>query len=220
MIRINLLPVKASRRVEAVKEEAILSGVVIGVLVLLCAGAYFWIGSQVSSTKAENKRLENEITQLKQVVARVDEIDKIKEDLTQKLQVIEQLKKGKTGPVHMLDELSNATPEKVSITKLSEEGGKLELEGLAVSNEVISQFLSNLERSEWFDLVYLVGIDQVEQEGYKLKKFQVTADVVVPKTPEEIEAERIAAEKAAQEEAAKAKAKTKAKVKVGPPSED
>jgi len=53
--------------------------------------------------------------------------------------------------------------------------------GIAVSNEVISQFLSNLERSDWFKDVYLVGIDQIEEDGYKLKEFQVTAKAVVPK---------------------------------------
>ena len=52
--------------------------------------------------------------------------------------------------------------------------------GLAVSNEIIAQFLSNLERSPWFTNVELDGIDQVDEDGYKLKRFVVTARVVVP----------------------------------------
>ncbi|MCB9792619.1 MAG: PilN domain-containing protein [Alphaproteobacteria bacterium] len=201
MIKINLLPVKASRRVEAVKEEALLAAIAAAVLAMICAAIFVFMQSAISDVKAENDQLSKEIQNLRNIVARVDEIDEIKKDLTQKLSVIEQLKKKKSGPVHMLDELSEATPEKVSLEKLAEDGGKVDLAGLAVSNEVISQFLSNLERSEWFSDVFLVGIDQVEQDGYKLKEFQVTAKVAPPKTPEEIAAEEAAAAKAAKQAA-------------------
>lgn len=210
MIKINLLPAKASRRLEAVKQEIALAGIGLGAIVVLCALVWVWHGAQISDLRAQKGALQLEIDSLKAVVARVDEIDKIKQELSQKLTVIETLKRQKTGPVHVLDELSMATPEKVSLDKLSQEGDKLELEGVAVSNEVISQFLSNLERSDWFDDVYLVGIEQKDIEGYKLKQFEVTARITPPKTPEEIEAEKVAKAKA-EAEAAAAEAKAKAK---------
>jgi type IV pilus assembly protein PilN len=80
----------------------------------------------------------------------------------------------------MLDELSLATPEKLQLDSLKERNQLIELGGLAVSNEIIAQFLSNLERSPWFTNVELDGIDQVDEDGYKLKRFVVTARVVVP----------------------------------------
>ena len=80
----------------------------------------------------------------------------------------------------MLDEISNATPEKLTLTSLREERRRLSIQGYAVSNEVISQFLSQMELSDWFDEVYLIEIDQEEQDGYKLKTFSITAQLVVP----------------------------------------
>ena len=80
----------------------------------------------------------------------------------------------------MLDEISNATPEKLTLTSLREERRRLSIQGYAVSNEVISQFLSNLEESEYFSEVYLNAIDQTEVGGVKLKEFSITAKLVVP----------------------------------------
>lgn len=180
MIKINLLPVKATRRQDAVKRELVLGGVGMVGLLAVCGVAYVIVGARVSDLKAENAQLNKDIDNLKAIVARVDEVDKLKQDLQKKLDVIGQLKANKQGPVRMLDELSDATPEKLQLTGLKENNRQLNLVGLAVSNEVISQFLSNLERSDWFTDVYLVGIDQVEEEGYKLKEFQVTARAIIP----------------------------------------
>lgn len=181
MIKINLLPVKATRRQDAVKRELVLGGLGMVVLLMVCGVAYVIVGARVADLKAQNAQLNKDIDNLKAIVARVDEVDKLKQDLQKKLDVISGLKANKQGPVRMLDELSNATPEKLQLTDLSETNKKLTLTGLAVSNEVISQFLSNLERSDWFTDVYLVGIDQVEEEGYKLKEFTVTARAVIPR---------------------------------------
>jgi len=180
MIKINLLPVKATRRQDAVKRELVLGGVGMVGLLAACGVAYVIVGARVSDLKAENAQLKKDIDNLKAIVARVDEVDRLKQDLQKKLDVIGRLKASKQGPVRMLDELSDATPEKLQLTGLIEKNRSLNLTGLAVSNEVISQFLSNLERSDWFADVYLIGIDQVEQEGYKLKEFRVKAQAVIP----------------------------------------
>ena len=49
-----------------------------------------------------------------------------------------------------------------------------------MNNEVISQFMSNLERSEYFTDVFLNEIDQSEKDGVKLKDFSIRARMVVP----------------------------------------
>lgn len=181
MIRINLLPVRATARQDAVKRELALVGLGLGLVLLVCGGLYVGVGAQVSELKAENAQLQKEIDNLKAIVARVDEIDKLQQELRMKLDVIAQLKANKEGPVHMLDELAMATPEKLMLTSLEQGRDDIKLQGVAVSHEVISQFLSTLERSDWFEDVYLLGIDQVEKDGYKLKQFQISAKMVVPK---------------------------------------
>ncbi len=180
MIRINLLPIRVSKREAAVRRELAFGG--IGLLgTLLVFGSFqMLLQGKLADVRARNAQIQQEIDTLKNVVARVDEVDVLRPELQKKLHVIGSLKIAKSGPVHMLDEISSATPEKLTILSLREERQHLNITGYAVSNEVISQFLSKMELSDWFDEVYLIEIDQEEQDGYKLKTFSITAQLVLP----------------------------------------
>lgn len=88
--------------------------------------------------------------------------------------MIESLKKGKAGPVKMLDELSSVTPEKLWLVSFKEQGRNINIEGTAISNEVIAQFMTDMEKSSNFKDIELVVTEQIEQGGMKLKKFSLT----------------------------------------------
>ncbi len=182
MIRINLLPVKTSRRLEAVKQELVLGVIGVGFMVLLCAVAFMFQSAKANDLRTTNAKLQEDLNNLRLIVARVDEVEKFNDDLRRKLSVIAGLQASKTGPVHMLDELSAAAPEKLYLKKLLEDDRKITLSGDAASNEVISQFLINLEKTSWFDEVYLISIDQKAVGGYNLKSFEISARMVVPKS--------------------------------------
>lgn len=182
MIRINLLPVKTSKRQEAVRTELILAGLGAALLCAFLAMLQVTLVARVNNARGDNNQLQQEIDRKKEIVAEVDEAERLKEDLEKKLAVIQKLKANKAGPVHLLDQLSQATPEKLQLTSLTETNNKIVFQGVAVSNEVISQFLSNLEQSEYFQDVYLNAIDQVEKDGVTLKSFSVNARLVIPGT--------------------------------------
>jgi type IV pilus assembly protein PilN len=180
MIRINLLPVRVSRRAEAVKTELVIAGLVCGALALMMLVAHVTISARVNNVRAENNALKTEIEQKQQILNKVRELEKVAQEVQQKLTVIKQLKARKTGPVHMLDQLAIAAPEKLQILSLQEKKGKVDIEGLAVNNEIISQFLSNLEQSEYFENVYLNSVEQEDEQGVKLKSFSISAKLVMP----------------------------------------
>ncbi|HCH64938.1 MAG: hypothetical protein CL927_14990 [Deltaproteobacteria bacterium] len=178
MIRINLLPVKTSRRQEEVKTELILTGLGAGVTTLVVVALLVLQTAQVNRVKAENAKLQRDIEHKEEILREVEEMENMQQELEKKLGVIATLKRNKSGPVMMLDQLSQATPEKLQLQSLDEKGGKVDFTGVAVSNEVISQFLSNLEKSPRFTDVFLNEIDQIEEGGVKLKSFSVSARLV------------------------------------------
>jgi type IV pilus assembly protein PilN len=180
MIRINLLPVRHSRRQEQVRNEMVLAGVGLGAITVGMGVMYMLVASQVSDARASNDALRQQINKTNEIVAEVDEQERLAQDLRTKLGVIMGLKANRVGPVHMLDELSQASPEKLQLRSVEEDDRKVGVTGVAVTNEVISQFLSNLEESEYFSEVYLNAIDQTEVGGVKLKEFSITAKLVVP----------------------------------------
>ena len=91
----------------------------------------------------------------------------------------------------MLEELATATPNRLFVTSLSEKGGDVALEGLSVSNEVISQFLRALDASPYFEAVFLKDIEAEKERDSKkntpvsvtVKKFKLSARSVNPNAP-------------------------------------
>lgn len=180
MIRINLLPVRHSRRQEAAKRELVLLGVGAAIVAFVCAVVYILLVARVNEVRAENVRVEKELEELKATAAKVDELARVNEELKRKLAIIDDLQKNRVGPVHLLDEVSTATPEKLYLTSLKQKEGKIEVSGYSASNEIISQFLLNLEKSDWIDDVYLNIIEKQTKDGFALRSFQITARMVVP----------------------------------------
>lgn len=183
MIRINLLPVRQTRKIEAARREfalAVAGG--IGVVVI-GLGVWGLLTVQQASLQKDNRTLQAEIDRLAADVAKVDEMEKFRAELQRKLDVIGQLREKKTGPVHMLDELTLSIPERCQLTGVDEQGGNVTFEGVAVTNEVISQFLRSLEASPYYEMVYLQNIEAMSQKDVAgtFKKFKITARLTTPK---------------------------------------
>ncbi len=184
MIRINLLPIRTTKRQEAVRTQLFMAGA--GALALGAVLVLFHLVTitRVASAESDVTELKAEVDRMTTIAAQAEQAEKLKNDLQKKLDVIKRLKANRTGPVRMLDELAEATPEKLSFTSVDENDGLLRIAGIAVSNEVISQFLSNLEQSEYFTDVYLNSIEQSDKGGVSVKVFSVTSRLVVPGTEE------------------------------------
>ncbi len=184
MIRVNLLPVRQTRKAEALRRETVLASLL--ALIVLGGCLFIWGGLQIrlSAVDSENQRLEAEIARLAEDVKRVEVLEAKKADLQRKLSVIAQLRSRRSGPAHMLDELALAAPEKLQLTEITEQSDSMVITGLAVSNEIISQFLRALEASDYFQMVYLENIESYEAKSSStpvmLKAFSLTAKRVDP----------------------------------------
>jgi type IV pilus assembly protein PilN len=180
MIKINLLPVRAARKKEAIQRHLVLF--VAGLATVLLVGIVMYTGEkgELGEIEVANKQLIDEIENLKKIIGEVDEYKEQEVMLEQKLGVIRALKANKTGPVHMLDELALRIPEKLWLQTLDEVEGRVTLQGLSINNEVIATFMSRLEESTYFKEVYLVSIEKEDIDELHLKRFTVTSRLVVP----------------------------------------
>jgi type IV pilus assembly protein PilN len=185
MIKINLLPVRATKKKEAVQRHVLVF--VAGLVAILVIGGVSYVAQAKSLGKVqrETSELQKEITGLKTLIGKVDEYRKQKEILERKLGVIGKLEADKTGPVHMLDELASRIPEKLWVESLQEAGGRVTLEGVSINHEVIATFLTRLDESIYFDEVYLVSIEaSKDKTDLRLKRYKITARLVVPNATE------------------------------------
>ncbi len=147
MIKINLLPIRAARKRESVKQQLILFSVL---LVGTAVGLYLWYSSvagQIDDKKHQIKTTEQQIEQYKKAIGEVEKYKGLEEALDRKLKIIENLIKGKTGPVKVLDRLSQIIPKQVWLVKWDEKGGGVTIEGEAINNKYVAQFITILKDS-------------------------------------------------------------------------
>ena len=81
----------------------------------------------------------------------------------------------------MLLELAQLTPEKIWIESFKDTGGSMVLDGVAIDNQTIAQFMTKLETSSWFKGVRLDVTKQVTRGSATLKAFTIKANVIYAK---------------------------------------
>src|SRR5439155_13155611 len=139
MIHINLLPVRAAKKREFGRQQLVLF---VLLLVLAGIGNYFVYNRFESELRSLDKQIATTRTEIAQLEKTIGEVKSNKEDkkaLEDKLRILDTLKKGRTGPVKVLDELASVIPQKVWILEFSEASGGVTSTGQAVNDQAPSR---------------------------------------------------------------------------------
>ena len=186
MIRINLLAVEKDR---GKKKKAVTFGttgqkLTIGCSIILILAMSFigWrylaLSRESSQLDAEIAAAQQETARLHSVILQVQQFEQRKAQLQQRVVLNEQLRKGQTGPVHMLDQISRALPEMLWLTTLKQVNAEIVMEGKATTLTGLSEFVSNLETSGYFKRsVEIVNTttDPASQSSASLIRFTIKA---------------------------------------------
>lgn len=175
MIRINLLPVRAAQKKERLRFQVSVVMLSVVAMVVACGAVYFTMSMKISEQQDELTRIDEEILQLRKKIGEVRNYENLKKDLTAKLEVLDQLKAGQSGPVRLLDELSIVLPQRLWLTSFKETGGSVAINGVGINENVVARFMQKLEGSPFYRGVELQVTEQVDQDGMKLQRFSVSA---------------------------------------------
>ncbi|MBN1907722.1 MAG: PilN domain-containing protein [Deltaproteobacteria bacterium] len=149
MIRINLLPFRAARKRENVKRHITIYFAAVCAALALIVISFFWLSTKLSGLKDDENRLKQELASYQKELQEIKDLESKIKEINSKLSIIKDLEKGKTGPVHLLSDISNAVPkDKLWLTSLKEAKGTLLLSGTAMDNETVSLFMKNLKNTE------------------------------------------------------------------------
>ena len=190
MIRINLLAVDRERTKRGALIPAAQRVTIAASLILigtaLFVGWWFWSLHQASArVDQELVKGEREMQQLRSVLAQVQKFESSKAQLQQRVTLIEQLRRGQGGPVHILDEVSKAVPERLWLTEMNQKGDDIVLAGMTTSFTGLSDFVANLEASTWFKKPIDIVDSQVTTDAKTgdIFKFSVKAVFNNPEAP-------------------------------------
>lgn len=186
MIRINLLPHREEKRKQ--KKSAFVAllvlSAIIGAAVVLAVGGYN--ARRIAVQDDRNNVLTGSI---KELDAKIVEIASLKEDieaLKARQQAVEDLQGDRNQPVYLMDELVKQTPDGVYLRSFKQEGQKVALNGVAQSQERVSEYLRNLAgNSPWLEQPQLIEVKATElgqgRSAKKIVEFSMTVSIKRPR---------------------------------------
>ena len=159
MILINLLPHReaARKRRRETFFASLGASAVAGVVI---AGAiYGWYAAQISNQQSKNVVLQTEIKRLEGQIKDIATLQSEIAALRARQQAVEDLQADRNLPVHLLNELVHQLPDGVYLTSMKQENQTVSIQGMAQSNERVSELLRNLgSKSPWLSRPELVEI--------------------------------------------------------------
>lgn len=159
MILINLLPHReaARKRRKEAFQATMFASFLLG---LLIAGAiYWWFQTMIEDQQGRNSFLQGEIKVLEGQIKEIASIEEEIAALRARQKAVEDLQSDRNLPVHLLNELVKQLPDGVYITNLKQADQVITMQGMAQSNERVSEMLRNLaSNTPWFSKPELVEI--------------------------------------------------------------
>lgn len=191
MIRINLL----GRARPKVKRRVAIAGtlqlvlfivpVLVAVVVLLLQLAL--IKSDISKLKADIAQKESEKRTMQQLEKEIKEYEDEQRRLQARLDVIENLKRNQAGPVRLLEAVGNTVSltDTLWLTAMDEGvDGTIQFKGMAGSMDAVANFITNLNRSGFFQNVELKeSVQKSGEAGVTNFEFTLSAKFALPGPP-------------------------------------
>lgn len=159
MILINLLPHReAARKLRrdvfnlSLGLSALLGGLIAG-------GIFLWFQTQISIQQGKNRVLTSEIKVLEGQIKDIAGLEAEIAALRARQQAVEDLQADRNQPVYLLTDLVKQLPDGVYISAMRQENQNVTLQGVAQSNERVSELLRNLaNNTQWFTKPELIEI--------------------------------------------------------------
>jgi type IV pilus assembly protein PilN len=186
MIKINLFPFRAIRAKENIRRQVTIY--LLSTVFVLLALSYISLelNKKVNVLRADQEAKQRKLATFRATTAKITQLKKTIADVETKLDTIEGLKKGKIGPVKLLDDIAMSVPkDKLWLVSLKESAGILVLEGTAMDNETVADFMNRLESKESVKTVELIKTQQKEIAPLKvnLKDFALNCKTYAYKEP-------------------------------------
>ncbi len=149
MPSINLLPWREAERKKRQRDFGVAAGGAVVLAIAVVMMAMFAYKSMISAQENKNMRLTAEIKELEKSITEIDGLERQKERLLARMEIIEQLQKSRPEIVHLFDEIARNLPEGVYLTGLQQQGNRVEVLGVAQSSTRVSALMRQIDASEW-----------------------------------------------------------------------
>jgi type IV pilus assembly protein PilN len=191
MIRINLLPFRAARKKENIRRQ--ISVFFLSFFLMLAVLIYYNIhlGVQIKDLKTDVDDTKKEVAKFQKITKQIEEIKQKLAILEKKTEVIRTLETNRFEPVEMLDNMSEKIiANRMWFTSFDDRPQNVQIDGIALDNKTVADFMTRLEGTGLFGSVRLQTIQKHVVKGSGLKKFSITCSKPVPNEPKKDQKKR------------------------------
>jgi type IV pilus assembly protein PilN len=151
--------------------------------VLAAGGYWFWEKRVLADRKdvADQRRVEAQ--KLDRIIREVEEYQKRKDNLQQRIDLINQLKQNQKGPVRIMDQISRDLPDLVWLDNMDISGGRISLNGRGLNPNAIALFIENVKNDTYFEEPQVGTVNQVSSTPLVYSFDMNFAFTWAPKTP-------------------------------------
>jgi len=195
MIRINLLkpdkkevkeaPLAAPQVDFKEKKRTPLWGLILLVAIAAIVVLFFYMRGEMTKEQDLLAQALEEKQSLQYVVAKLDELEKQRDLLQRKIRLIQDLKAIQPSAVIIMDELSKHLPEWVWLTETTYSGQSVRLKGRSVSNNLLADYIHNLEASPFFQDVNLNSSIMRRTRNDSFYEFSLSTRFLPPRSESE-----------------------------------
>ena len=180
MAKINLLPWREGLRKERKRQFMVVwcATVLFGIALVFIGGLH--ISDKISYQRGRNQYLQSHITQLNERISEIKDLKTKKEQLLERMKVIQNLQGNRTVIVRIFDLVARMIPEGMYFKKVALEGKQLSLVGVAESNNRISALMRDFDKSVWFTEPNLTAVRKVSENGQRWNEFDLTVEQINP----------------------------------------
>ena len=181
MSKINLLPWREELRKQKLQEFvqmlAFFAVIAAGVVGLV----HYYNVQVIDYHNSRNKFVQDETKKLDKKIKELDQLEKDKQRLLDRMLAIQQLQGNRPLIVRFFDELIKSLPEGVSVTSIAQSGTNITITGEAQSYARVASFMSDLRASPWLQNPKIDVIQATNNAGVTVSSFTLRFSQVIPK---------------------------------------
>ena len=180
MPHINLLPwreeLRNERQRQLINVAAGAAVLMLGVIVLV----HLRMAGMITDQDNRNKYMDEQIAIVDKEIEEITTLEKEKAALLERMKVIQELQGTRPVIVHLFDEIAKTLPKQVFLLNLKRKDKGLSLDGVAESNDYVSQLMRNLNSSAWLTQPKLTVIEAGKAEFEGASKFKLSVSQAIP----------------------------------------
>ena len=175
MIRINLLPFRAARKKENIRRQVSIFMLSLVFLLIIFFYYNFSLGKKVDNLNAKIKQTKTELAKYNKINDEIAQIKKKLNNLKKKMAVMKTLEANRFEPTRLLDTMTQVVvPKRMWFTRLESRGENVKINGVALDNKTVADFMVRLEDCGLFKEVDLKTLKRAKSKSADLKTFAIS----------------------------------------------